>query len=77
MKRKPRGRGEAHYGLAGPPIRAEAGETVKVVVKNKARRAYSLLLNGVSITKDNEGAYYKNNPYSKWDQVNLIVLKKM
>ncbi|KAL4238712.1 hypothetical protein ACF0H5_003419 [Mactra antiquata] len=63
-KRKVSGPREEHYGLAGPPIRAETGERVKVFVMNKASRTYSLLLNGVSITKKNEGAYYKNSPFS-------------
>ncbi|XP_045184325.2 ferroxidase HEPHL1-like [Mercenaria mercenaria] len=49
-----------HYGLAGPPIKAQVGERVIVVVLNKASRHFSFLANGVSMTKENEGAYYKN-----------------
>lgn len=58
---KPRGKREFHYGLAGPPIKAEVGESVIVVIINRATRPYSFLANGVSITKDNEGAFYKNS----------------
>lgn len=64
-RRKTRAACEAHHGLAGPPIKAEAGQKVMVVVLNRATRPYSLLLNGVSISKRNEGAYYKKNPTSK------------
>ncbi|XP_053377080.1 ferroxidase HEPHL1-like [Mercenaria mercenaria] len=59
----PRGRREIHYGLAGPPVKAEVGERVIIVVSNRASRPYSFLANGVSITKANEGAFYKNNRY--------------
>lgn len=52
-----------HYGLSGPPIKAQVGEHVIVVVYNKASRPYSFLANGVTITKANEGAVYKNNYY--------------
>ena len=54
---------EEHFGLSGPPIKAQVGERVIVVVYNKASRPYSFLANGVSITKENEGAVYKNDIY--------------
>ncbi|XP_053377240.1 hephaestin-like protein [Mercenaria mercenaria] len=59
--RKPLIERELHYGLAGPPIKAECGERVIVVVLNRASRPYSFLANGVSVTKENEGASYKNS----------------
>ncbi|XP_045214555.2 ferroxidase HEPHL1-like [Mercenaria mercenaria] len=59
----PRGKRELHYSLAGPPIKAEVGERVTVVVLNRASRPYSFLANGVSITKENEGAFYKNSRF--------------
>jgi hypothetical protein len=55
-----------HYGLAGPPIKAQVGERVVVVVLNRASRPYSFLANGVEITKENEGAYYKNLRHGKF-----------
>ncbi|XP_045184314.2 ceruloplasmin-like [Mercenaria mercenaria] len=58
--RKQYGFPQLHYGLSGPPIKVEEGERVVVVVMNKASRQYSFLANGVRMTKDNEGAYYKN-----------------
>ena len=61
----PRGKREMHYGLAGPPIKAEVGDRVIVYVINRASRPYSFLANGVSITKENEGAFYKNKRYGK------------
>ena len=60
-KRGVKGSRDEHYGLSGPPIRAQVGEHVVVVILNKASRPYSFLPNGVSITKDNEGAVYKNS----------------
>ena len=64
-RRKRRGRDsrDEHYGLSGPPIRAQVGEHVVVVIFNKASRPYSFLPNGVSLTKENEGAVYKNSYY--------------
>ena len=60
-RRKRRDSEEEHFGIAGPPIKAQVGEHVIVVVYNKASRPYSFLANGVSLTKKNEGAVYKND----------------
>lgn len=50
--------------LAGPPIKAEVGDTIEVVILNRASRPYSFLPNGLEMTKENEGAVYKNSPQS-------------
>ncbi|XP_060580095.1 ferroxidase HEPHL1-like, partial [Ruditapes philippinarum] len=63
--RKPRGDHEMHHGLAGPPIKAQVGERVVVVVLNRASRPYSFLANGIEITKEHEGAYYKNQRHDE------------
>ena len=59
-----------HWGLAGPPIKAEVGDHVIVHVKNKADRTYSFQANGVSMTKSNEGAVYKNG------QLGILLINK-
>ncbi len=55
-KLKPRPDSEQHLGLLGPLFRAEVGDTIKVVFKNKGSRAYSIHPHGVFYTKKNEGA---------------------
>eukprot|EP00123_Amoebidium_parasiticum_P018481 comp24220_c0_seq1/m.44577 comp24220_c0_seq1/g.44577 ORF comp24220_c0_seq1/g.44577 comp24220_c0_seq1/m.44577 type:complete len:705 (-) comp24220_c0_seq1:209-2323(-) len=47
-----------HLGFLGPFIRAEVGDTIKVVFRNMASREYSMHPHGVMYTKDNEGAMY-------------------
>ncbi|XP_045205277.2 hephaestin-like protein [Mercenaria mercenaria] len=56
---KPR---EQHWGLAGPPIKTQVNDHVVVKVLNRVNRTFSFLVNGVAITKLNEGAFYKNDP---------------
>ncbi|XP_052768207.1 ferroxidase HEPHL1-like [Mya arenaria] len=58
--RKLRSKYQTHYGLAGPPVVGEVGDIIEVVVTNLATRPYSFLAGGVAMTKDNEGAFYKN-----------------
>ena len=53
---KPRSNREEHLGLLGPLFRAEVGDTIKVVFKNNASRAYSIHPHGVFYSKANEGA---------------------
>jgi len=48
----------AHLGILGPLIRAEVGDTIKVVFKNNATRPYSLHPHGVFYRKDSEGMAY-------------------
>jgi len=49
-----------HLGLLGPVIRAEVGDTIRVVFKNHASRPYSVHPHGVFYAKDSEGAPYND-----------------
>lgn len=51
---------EEHLGFLGPVIRAEVGDTIEVVFKNKASRNYSIHAQGVYYNKCNEGALYND-----------------
>jgi hephaestin len=55
---KPRPLELEHMGLLGPVIRAEVGDTIKVVFRNKASFPFSLHPHGVAYTRDSEGAMY-------------------
>lgn len=63
---------EQHLGMLGPLIRAEVGDTIKVVFKNQASRPYSMHPHGVFYTKANEGAL-TNDKTSKADKRDDIV----
>ncbi|MGD9830528.1 MAG: multicopper oxidase domain-containing protein [Hyphomicrobiaceae bacterium] len=54
--RKPKPPEWAHTGLLGPILRAEVGDTIRVVFKNKTSRPYSLHPHGVFYSKAHEGA---------------------
>ena len=56
--RKPRSPEWEHLGILGPLIRAEVGDTVKVVFKNNTGRLCSMHPHGLSYDKASEGAYY-------------------
>jgi FtsP/CotA-like multicopper oxidase with cupredoxin domain len=58
---KPRGPAWEHLGILGPLIRAEVGDTIKVVFKNNASRPYSVHPHGVFYLKGSEGAPYQDN----------------
>jgi FtsP/CotA-like multicopper oxidase with cupredoxin domain len=55
---KPRSPEWEHLGILGPLIRAEVGETVKVVFKNNARLICTMHPHGLAYDKESEGAYY-------------------
>jgi len=55
---KPRPPEWEHLGILGPVIRAEVGDTIRVVFKNNATRPYSLHPHGVFYNKDSEGSSY-------------------
>ncbi len=55
---KPRPAELEHMGLLGPVIRAEVGDTIKVVFRNNASFPFSLHPHGVAYTRDSEGAMY-------------------
>lgn len=54
-----------HLGILGPLIRGEVGDTIRVVFKNNASRAYSVHPHGVFYEKDSEGAEYLDNTSGK------------
>ena len=47
-----------HLGILGPLIRAEVGDTIRVVFKNNGHHPYSMHPHGVLYMKDSEGAQY-------------------
>src|SRR5947199_1518586 len=49
-----------HTGLLGPVIRAEVGDTIKVVFRNNASKPYSIHTHGVLYDKSSEGAPYND-----------------
>lgn len=55
---KPRPSEWEHLGLVGPILRAEVGDTIKVVFKNNATRPYSMHPHGVFYAKESEGSGY-------------------
>ena len=57
---KPRSAEWQHTGLLGPILRAEVGDTIKIVFKNNASRPYSMHPHGVFYNKDSEGAGYED-----------------
>jgi len=57
---KPRPAAWQHLGSLGPVIRAEVGDTIRVVFRNNATRPYSVHPHGVFYGKDAEGAVYND-----------------
>jgi manganese oxidase len=55
---KPRPPEWEHLGVLGPLIRAEVGDTVKVVFKNNTKILCSMHPHGLAYTKEHEGAFY-------------------
>jgi len=55
---KPRAPEWEHLGILGPVLRAEVGDTIRVVFKNNATRPYSMHPHGVFYEKASEGAVY-------------------
>ena len=55
---KPRTAVWEHLGTLGPVLRAEVGDTIKVVFKNNATRPYSMHPHGVFYQKESEGSNY-------------------
>lgn len=47
-----------HLGFIGPLLRAEVGDTIRVVFRNNASRPYAMHPHGVFYNKDSEGAPY-------------------
>ncbi len=61
---KPRPAAWEHLGLLGPVLRAEVGDTIRVVFRNNSRFPVSMHPHGVSYGKDSEGAAYADNTES-------------
>jgi len=57
---KPRPPAWEHLGFLGPLIRAEVGDTIKVVFRNNAKFAAAVHPHGVFYNKDSEGANYND-----------------
>jgi FtsP/CotA-like multicopper oxidase with cupredoxin domain len=55
---KPRPQEWAHAGILGPILRAEVGDTIRVLFKNNATHSYSMHPHGVFYNKDSEGSSY-------------------
>lgn len=55
---KPRAAAWAHLGILGPLLRAEVGDTIRVVFRNNLGFPASMHPHGVSYTKASEGAPY-------------------
>ncbi len=55
---KPRAPEWEHAGILGPILRAEVGDTIRVVFKNNATHPASMHSHGVFYNKDSEGANY-------------------
>ncbi len=47
-----------HAGILGPILRAEVGDTIRILFKNNATHPYSMHPHGVFYDKDSEGAPY-------------------
>jgi FtsP/CotA-like multicopper oxidase with cupredoxin domain len=52
---------QRYLGILGPIIHAEVGDTIKVVFRNNASRAYSIHPHGVLYGKDSEGSAYNDS----------------
>jgi hephaestin len=59
-KLKARSDRDKHLGILGPMIRANVGDTIRVVFKNKARFPFSVHPHGVFYPKSAEGAPYSD-----------------
>jgi manganese oxidase len=57
-KLKPRAPEWEHLGMLGPVLRAEVGDTIRVVFKNNASHPFTMHPHGVFYAKDSEGAAY-------------------
>lgn len=57
---KPRTPAWEHLGFLGPVIRAQVGDTIRVVFKNNAKFPATVHPHGVLYTKDSEGAHYND-----------------
>ena len=73
-KLKPRSPDQEYLGMLGPVLRAEVGDTIRVVFRNNATRPYSMHPHGVFYNKDSEGTMNYNDSSSTADKANNVVL---
>lgn len=57
---KPRSAEWEHLGILGPLLRAEVGDTIKVIFKNNTKIFCSMHPHGLAYTKESEGAMYND-----------------
>jgi FtsP/CotA-like multicopper oxidase with cupredoxin domain len=57
---KPRPPAWAHLGMLGPLIRAEVGDTIRIVFRNRTDHPASMHPHGVFYNKDSEGSPYQD-----------------
>jgi len=50
-----------HLGILGPLIRAEVGDSIRIIFRNNTHLRVTMHAHGVSYTKDAEGAMYNDN----------------
>ena len=55
---KPRAKEWEHLGIVGPLLRAEVGDTIRVIFRNNAHQPYSMHPHGAFYAKSSEGAEY-------------------
>ena len=60
---------EQYLGLVGPVLRAEVGDTIKVVFKNNGSHPFSMHPHGVAYDKASEGTAYGGVP---WDETGVV-----
>lgn len=56
---------DQYLGILGPILRAEVGDTIKIVFKNNATHPFSMHPHGVLYQKDSEGADYNDGTSGK------------
>ncbi|MBZ5706176.1 MAG: multicopper oxidase domain-containing protein [Acidobacteriia bacterium] len=71
-KLKPRSPEWQHLGILGPVLRAEVGDTIRVVFRNNATKPYSMHPHGVFYDKGSEGSVYDDGS-STADKANSVV----
>lgn len=70
---KPRRAEWEHLGILGPVIRANVGDTIKVVFRNKTQgMTTSMHPHGVSYKKDSEGTHYNDDTIEKDKHDDLV-----
>lgn len=60
ITKKTRSQRENHLGILGPVIRAEVGDTVRIVLYNLSPKPVSVFLQGTSLKATQNGMWLKN-----------------